>query len=368
MARKRLRPEDVLRELRKLPRIFEAKKKPGLAPGTVIYTGKRESEPSVITQLSFSEKKVEEKTVTVEEINLKKAMTTWINIDGLSDIQTIQAIGERFNIHPLTREDLVNTLQRPKIEEFEDYVFITTKALHFEKGHVYTEQIGIILKQEMVITFQERAQDVFAPVRERVHAKKGRIVRSGADYLAYALIDTIVDHYFFVLEQVAQHIEELEAEVLTKTDSYTMQTIQHLKRDMITLHKSVWPLREVIGGMQRLETNLISKETQLYVRDVYDHTIQVMDTITTFREMASGMTDLYMSHASNRMNEVMKVLTIISTIFIPLTFIVGVYGMNFVNIPELYWHNGYFVILAIMALIATGMIVFFRRKGWLGRG
>ena len=365
MGKKKLRPEDVLKELRKLPRVFQTKKKPGLAPGTIIYTGDKPEAPSIITQLHFSEETVEEKIVSVQDIKIKKGTKTWINVDGLSDTETITQITELLGIHPLTKEDLVNTQQRPKFEEYDDYLFMATKALHFESGHVYTEHISMILKQDVVLTFQERTLDVFTPVRERLIAKKGRIVKNGVDYLAYALIDSIVDHYFAVLEQVADHIEQLEAEILISSTTKHMQQIQHLKRDMITLSKSVWPLREVIGGFQRTESHLVAKETQLYVRDVYDHTVQVMDSVTTFREMVSGMTDLYMTNMSNRMNEVMKVLTIIATIFIPLTFVAGVYGMNFVHMPELEWENGYFIALGVMAAITVGMIIYFRRKGWI---
>jgi len=288
-------------------------------------------------------------------------------VDGIHQVEVLELLGECFGLHPLVLEDILNTDQRPKMEDFSEYIFVVLKTFSYndQSDEVEPEQISLILGPSLVLSFQERAGDVFDPIRERIRNGKGRIRRMGADYLAYALLDSIVDHYFIVLEQVGEDVEFLEEELVTNPTPETLQTIHNLKREMIFLRKSVWPLREVIGALERGESSLIKESTGIYLRDVYDHTIQVIDTIETFRDMISGMLDIYLSSVSNRMNEVMKVLTIIATIFIPLTLVAGIYGMNFQYMPELGWRWGYPIVWLVMLVIGAVMLVYFRRKKWL---
>jgi magnesium transporter len=292
---------------------------------------------------------------------------TWLDIDGVYQTEILAAVAEHANLHPLVVEDIHNTYQRPKAEEYEDYLYIVLKMISWNETamEVRAEQVSMILGGGFVLSFKEDPGDIFDPIRIRIREGKGRICKSGADYLAYALLDQVVDNYFLVLENLAEQIEELEEELITKPGTATLQSIHHLKRELIFLRKSVWPLREAISNLERGESPLIKTETLIYLRDVYDHTIQVIDTIETFRDMVSGMLDIYLSSVSNRMNEVMKVLTVIATIFIPLTFISGVYGMNFTYMPELQWRWGYFIIWGVMIVTAIGMLIYFKRKGWL---
>jgi len=323
-----------------------------------------------ITIIDYDESHVEDKEAKrIEECFpfTDKPTVTWININGLHQLDIIEKIGEHFNVHPLVLEDIVNTGQRPKIEDFVDYIFVTLKMLRYsdEEKETKAEQVSLILGSNFVISFQENEGDVFDPIRQRIEADKGRIRKMGADYLAYALMDAIVDNYFTILEKLGDRIEDFEEELVVNPKPETLQAIHHLKREMIFLRKSVWPLREVINRLERWESSLINKSTAIYFRDVYDHTIQVIDSVETFRDMLSGMLDIYLSSISNRMNEVMKVLTIIATIFIPLTFIAGVYGMNFRFMPELEMPIGYPVILLVMLFIGILMFAYFRKKKWL---
>ena len=292
---------------------------------------------------------------------------TWLDIDGVHQAEILEAVGAQVNLHPLVIEDIHNTYQRPKVEDYEEYLYIVLKMISWDEDskEILGEQVSLILGQNYVLSFKEDPGDIFDPIRQRLREGKGRIRKMGADYLAYALLDQVVDHYFLVLENLGEQIEDLEEELVTNPDASTLQTIHHLKRELIFLRKSVWPLREAISSLERGESPLFQSETLVYLRDVYDHTIQVIDTIETFRDMVSGMLDIYLSSISNRMNEVMKVLTIIATIFIPLTFIAGVYGMNFVNMPELQWPGGYFMVWGVMIVIFIGMLIFFKRKKWL---
>jgi magnesium transporter len=351
-------------------------KKTGLPPGTTVHIGERKAENAKITVIDYDNESFQEKEIDriEESFPFKDRLTlTWINIDGIHDVELIEKLGDHFNLHPLLLEDIANTEQRPKIEDFDSYLFIILKMLSYDKGNdeLNSEQISLILGSNFVISLQEREGDVFDHVRGRIRAKKGRIRKMGADYLAYSLMDAIVDSYFVILETVGERIEDVEEELVTDPRIETLQEIHELKRDMIILRKSVWPLREVISGMERLGSELIRKNTAIYLRDVYDHTIQVIDTIETFRDMLSGMLDIYLSSISNRMNEIMKVLTIIATIFIPLTFIAGVYGMNFdtgispFNMPELEWYWGYPAVWFVMLFVAVLMFMYFRRKKWM---
>jgi magnesium transporter len=350
--------------------ITKRSEKRGLPPGTLVHVGEKKIEEVRIKIIDYDEAQLEEKEAkTVEECFpfKDKPTVTWINIDGLHDVGIIEKLGEYFGLHPLLQEDILNTDQRPKMEDSEDYLFIVLKMLYHDEAadEITAEQVSLILGSNFVISFQEREGDVFNFVRERIRTKKGRIRKEGADYLAYALIDAIVDNYFIILERIGEKIEEIEEELVTNPMPETLQTIHSLKRGMIFLRKSVWPLREVISTLERAESPLIQEATGIYLRDVYDHTIQVIDTIETFRDMISGMLDIYLSSISNKMNEVMKVLTIIATIFIPLTFIAGIYGMNFEYMPELGWRWGYPLIWLVMSTILVTMVVYFKRKRWM---
>lgn len=345
-------------------------KKAGLPPGTLVHIGERKSEKTKIAILDYDELHVQEKEAkTADEcLPFKDEPTvTWINVDGLHQVEVLEKLGEGFGLHPLVLEDILNTDQRPKMEDYGDYMYIVLKMLSWNEKSDETEaeQISIILGETFVITFQEKEGDVFDPIRQRIKDNKGRIRKMGTDYLAYTLLDSIVDNYFIILEKLGEKIEFLEEELVTNPTPKTLQTLHHLKREMIFLRKSVWPLREVISGLERGESPLIKEATRIYLRDVYDHTIQVIDTVETFRDMLSGMLDIYLSSISNRMNAVMKVLTIIATIFMPLTFIAGIYGMNFQYMPELGWRWGYPMVLLIMLATGVFMLIAFRRKKWL---
>jgi magnesium transporter len=353
-----------------MPRLMKkASKKVGLPPGALVHIGEKKAAEVKITIMDYDETHFQEREAkTIEEcLPFKDEPTvTWINVDGLHEVEILEQIGDLLGLHPLVLEDILNTGQRPKVEDFDEYIFIVLKMLYDDKGNGITiEQISLILGPNFVMSFQEREGDVFSPIRERIRSGRGRIRKMGADYLAYALLDSVVDSYFIVLERLGERIEFLEEELVTNPTTETLQTIHDLKREMVFLRKSVWPLREIISGLERGESALIQESTGIYLRDVYDHTIQVIDTIETFRDMVSGMLDIYLSSVSNRMNEVMKVLTIIATIFIPLTLIAGIYGMNFQYMPELGWRYGYPMVWLIMLVIAGVMVVYFRRKRWL---
>jgi magnesium transporter len=344
--------------------------KAGLSPGTLMYVGEKKTERTRITVIDYDAAGFLEKEVaSVEEcFPFKETSTvTWINVDGVQDATVIEKLGARFDIHPLVLEDIMTTTQRPKVEDLGNAVFIVLRMIECEKDgtDMRTDQLSLVLGPNYVLSFQETPGDCLDPVRERIRGGKGRIRKLGPDYLAYALIDAVVDNYFFVLEKLGEKIDGLEEVLVSDPRRELLHEIHGLKREMIGLRKSVWPLREVISGLDRMETPLIKKTTGVFLRDVYDHTIQVIDTVESFREMLTSMVETYLSSLSNRMNEVMKVLTVISTIFIPITFLVGVYGMNFLHMPELKWRLGYaFVWVLIVATVVT-MLNFFRRKKWL---
>jgi len=344
--------------------------KTGLPPGTLIHIGEKKAEKVNISLIDYDETQFQHKeSVTVEEaVPFKEKPTvTWFNVTGLHEVKIVEEIGKAFNIHPLLLEDIVHTGQRPKLEDFGDYLFFVLKMLTYDEdtNEVLAEQVSLILGPNFVISFQENEGDVFNPVRERIRNSKGRIRKLGSDYLAYALIDSIVDNYFVILEHFGEKIEVLQEEVLSQPGPDTLQIIQATKRDMIFLRKSVWPLREAISVLYRGESPLITESITPYLRDVYDHTIQVIDSIETFRDMISGTLDVYLSSVSNKMNEVMKVLTIIATIFIPITFLAGVFGMNFKYMPELEWRWSYPIVWLVMLTAGISMLVGFRRRKWL---
>jgi len=346
-------------------------RKIGLPPGSLVHIGEKKAEQTKITILDYDGRNFQEKEAkSVEECFPFKetATVTWINIDGVHDGELIGKLGSSFGIHPLILEDIMNTAQRPKMEDLGEYIYVVLRMLSIEKGKagILSEQVSLILGPNFVISFQESAGgDVFDPVRERIRTGKGRLRTLGADYLAYALVDAIVDNYFIVLERLGERVEGLEDELVSEPDQETLHELHELKREMIHVRRSVWPLREVISGLGRDESVLIQRGTGIFLRDVYDHTIQVIDTVESYRDMLSGMLDIYLSSVSNRMNQVMKVLTIIATIFIPLTFIAGVYGMNFRHMPELEWRWGYFVVVGSMLAIGVLMVILFKRKRWM---
>lgn len=345
-------------------------RKAGLPPGSLIHIGDRKTEKPRIKTIIYDERYLEEKGFDrVEGPFLSEPVPaiTWLNMDGIHQIDLIEKIGESFGLHPLALEDVLNTDQRPKFDDYEDYICVILKMLTYndKEDHLQVEQISLIVGSNFVISLQESEGDVFDPVRERLRKSKGRIRKMGSDYLAYALIDAIVDNYFVVLEKIGEEIESLEDELLSNPRPETSRTIHHLKRELIFLRKSVWPLREIMGRLERGESSLIKDQTKPFLRDVYDHTIHVIDTVETFRDMVSGMIDVYLTSVSYKLNEIMKVLTIIATIFIPLTFIAGVYGMNFAYMPELEWRGGYAFTWGIMIAVALIMLRYFKRKGWI---
>jgi len=344
--------------------------KAGLPPGTPVYVGERKTETTKITVFEYDAADCKEKQL--ESVGdcaaYKKASeVVWINIDGIHDISVIEKVGELFNIHPLVQEDIVDTNQRPKIEEYPGYLFAIVRMLYEEpKSHsIQAEQVSIILTSNIVISLQERGGDVFDPVRERLRRGKGLIRRRGSDYLAYCLVDAIVDHYFLILENVENRIMSLEDQVIDNPQPPVMQSIHGLKNDLGYLRRSLWPLREMLSRIEREQLPLIRKDTLPFFRDVYDHTLRIIEILESFHEIVSGLMDVYLTSISNRMNSIMKVLTIIATIFIPLTFIAGVYGMNFQHMPELAWRWSYPVVWGVMGLVFIVMVIFFKRKKWL---
>jgi magnesium transporter len=350
--------------------IKKRSKKAGLPPGTLVHIGEEKGERTKITVFEFDELSFQER----EPENLgecflfkKEPTVTWVNVHGVHEVEILEKFGNCFGLHPLVMEDILNTDQRPKIENYGEDLFIVLKMLSYDekKGEISAEQVSLVLRSNAVLSFTEKEKGAFTPIQERLRSGKGRLRKMGADYLAYTLLDIIVDHYFAILEKLSEKIEELEEKLVTNPTTPILQKIQNLKREMIFLRKWVWPLREVISSLERGESSWIQEGTRFYLRDVYDHTIQVMDTVETFREVLSGMMDIYLSSINNRMNAVMKVLTIIATIFMPLTFLAGVYGMNFKHMPELEWQWGYPLLWVFMILIAVFMLISFRKKKWL---
>lgn len=342
--------------------------KAGLPPGTLMLIGEERTEPVTLTLIQYNQATYETRKLrSLDELPspLPEGMVTWLNVGGLYDLNVIESIGKRFNLHPLLLEDVVNTEQRPKAETYGDSVFVVAKMLYCRKDVIQAEQVSIVLAPNVVLSFQENGSDVFAPIRERLRNPAGRLRNSGNDYLVYALLDAIVDNYFSVLEALGERIGEIEDRVLADAEPETLRQIHSLKRDLLFVRRAVWPLREVISALQRSESHLITDATRTYLRDVYDHTVQIVDTIETLRDMLAGILDVYLSSLSNRMTAVMKVLTIITTIFMPLSFIASVYGMNFEHMPELKWRYGYPLVVSGMAVIGMFMVWFFRKKRWL---
>jgi len=354
-----------------MKRFFHKPGSIGNAPGALVSTEKAEQPPLKLTIFEYGpELPVRERQCqTVAEAFPFDSLipVTWLNVDGSHRMEVLEDLGNRLAIHPLTLEDVLDSSQRPKLEIFDQYLFIELNMLRWDQdqSQIQSEQVSLVLGENYLVTFQNQEKDVFDLVRKRLREAKSRLNQQRADYLAYSLMDAIVDNYFIVLENLGDQIEFLEEELVTDPDPGTLQSIHELKRELIFLRKSVWPLREVIGALERGESRLFQESSLIYLRDIYDHTIQIIDTVETFRDMVSGMLDIYLSSVSNRMNEVMKVLTIIATLFIPLSFIVGLYGMNFQYMPELHLRWGYGGVWVVIILVVTGMLTYFRRKKWL---
>jgi len=345
-------------------------RKVGMPPGSLVYTGEKGHLPAKITITRYNEQAIIESQVdSFAECRMAAAPeeVTWINVTGISRAKDLEQVGECFKIHPLVLEDILEVGQRPKVEDYDDYLYIVLNYIRPVAGgeELVAEEISLVLGPHYVLSFYPGDGDIYAPIRERLLQAKGRIRKLGADYLAYSLIDLVVDNYFVELEKFGDQMESLEDEVVANPSPRTLRDVHQFKNDMIMLRKSLWPLREVIARLERRESPLISENLGNYFRDVYDHTIIAIDTVETYRDILSGMLDIYLSSMSNRLNEIMKVLTIIATIFMPLTFITSLYGMNFKHMPELQWEYGYYGVIGIVVVIAVSMLLYFRRRHWI---
>jgi magnesium transporter len=343
-------------------------KKAGLSPGTLIHIGEQRTEAVEITLFTYSGARCEERAVTdPNDLRLPDDETVmWVNVGGVHKLDVLEAFGTQLGLHPLLLEDLANTDQRPKLDDYETYVFLVMKMLaRTDGGDILVEQVSFVIGRNYVLSFQENGTDVFRAVRDRLRGGKGRLRQQGSDYLLYALVDAVVDEYFAVLEALGEKIESLQERVVANPNPDTLRDIHALKRQLLFVRRAVWPLREAINSLSRSEHPFLREATKVFFRDVYDHVVQIVDTIETLREMVSASLDIYLSSVSYRLNAVMRVLTVITTIFMPLSFIASIYGMNFEHMPELKWPWGYPLILGVMGLVAAGMLIGFRQRKWL---
>jgi magnesium transporter len=345
-------------------------RKTGLPPGSLVHIGPERTEKTRITVVDYAEEHFEEREIqSAAELvpYCGKSTVTWIDVVGIHDARVIEEIGCQFKIHPLLMEDIMNTTQRPKIDDLGKYICLIVKLITFDDQamELRVEQLSLVFNDDFVLSFQESESGIFKMLRERIRNGFGRIRRMGTDYLVYTLMDAVVDHYFIVMEKMGEKIDSVEDEVVASPRRETLNGVRQLRDEILLVRRSVWPLREVVSLLERAESPLVEKTTAIYFRDVYEHTIQVMDTVDTYRDILSGMFDIYLSSNSNRLNEVMKVLTIIATLFMPLTFLTGVYGMNFEHMPELKWQYGYFMLWGVMIVIALAMLSYFRKKKWI---
>ncbi|WP_282163212.1 magnesium/cobalt transporter CorA [Ulvibacterium marinum] len=347
------------------------RKKTGLAPGSVVFTGNRKVDKVLIHYLQYDGNSLLEKEIDSHSKNeLKQSpvdKVDWYDVRGLHDTELVKFFGNNFDIHPLVLEGVVDIYQRPKFEEYDKGNFIALRALSFDKNRVeiIKEHVSIYFNEGFIITFQETESDLFEAVRKRITSSSGRIRQRGADYLAYALVDALVDYYYVVLEEIEEVIEGLEEKMLVELDIKDKTNIHQLKKELLIVRKSVAPLREAIARFSKTDSNVVQDNTQIFIRDLYEHTVQIMDTIDSSREILNGLQDLFISELSFKMNKVMQLLTLISVIFIPLTFLAGIYGMNFDNIPELHHKHGYHILLGVMLIIVVVLMFIFRRKKWL---
>ena len=343
-------------------------RKTGLPPGTLVHIGERKSEKVTVTVFRYSGADCEE--LQQEQVDgLARPVdesVVWINVGGVHQVEVVETLGKQFSLHPLMLEDVANTDQRPKLDDYETYFFLVIKMLSLTKrNEIAVEQVSLVLGRNYVISFQENGTDVFQPVRERLRGGKGRLRQSGADYLLYSLVDAIVDQYFAVLESLGEKIEALQQTVVDDPRPETLNDIHALKRQLLYLRRAVWPLRDVMNNLSRSTCPFLQEPTKVFFRDVYDHVVQIVDTIETLREMVSASLDIYLSSVSYRLNAVMRVLTVITTIFMPLSFIASIYGMNFEHMPELQSRWGYPLVLAVMTAVGVGMLLLFKKKRWL---
>jgi len=344
--------------------------KVGLPPGTPVYIGDKKSASFNVETFCYDDSKCEHKIGSLDEsckFSKKSEQQFWINVDGLQNVDELKSLTETFDVHSLVLEDISNTDQRPKVEDYEKYLYLVVKMISFNEqdSKIESEQISFILGKNFLLSFQELpGGDVFNPIRERIKVAGNKIRKSNPDFLLYSLLDVIIDNYFVVMEKFGERIEYLEDDLI-KSSKGTIQNLHNLKREMLFLRQSIWPLREVISGLERFDNGLIKTGTKLYLRDIYDHTVHIIDVIETYRDMISGMVDIYLSSINNKLSEIVKVLTIITTIFMPLTLVVGFYGMNFHYIPLLSSPFGYLFVLGIMLTSVTTMLILFRRKGWM---
>jgi len=359
---------------RKIPKVSFKKrsrisKTIGKAPGTVTYLGNKEISESAVHVFEYDGDNVlEYQGKEIEQITIHKetSLTSWLNVIGISDEAYIESLGAEFGLNSLIMEDVVNTQQRPKIDEYEDNIFGVFKMLYLnEEDELVSEHVAIVLMKDTLLVFQELPDDVFDGVRDRIRSKSGRIRSRGADYLFFALLDTIIDNYYIVLENIGHKIEVLEDEVYSNPKPEVAQKIQSLKKEVLKVRRWVFPVKELVSRLIDTENPLIQKDTKLFLRDALDHSLEINESLQIYREMSMSLMEMYMSNMSNKMNEVMKVLTIMASIFIPLTFIAGVYGMNFDNMPELHYEYGYYVVWVVMILLFLGMLIYFKRKHWI---
>ena len=361
---------EVITKMEMKNRATYKRKKPGTSPGSLVYVGEQKIQNVKMYLFDFNRDLFEEKDIeNVEEIfkYKKNGNITWINIDGVHDTTIIKKIGEYFDIHSLILEDILDTSHRPKIDDMEHYIYISLKMLTVDPitQKIGQEQVGIILGDDYILSFQESAEgDVFNPIRERLRTGKGRMRKLGADYFAYCLLDAVIDNYFLVVESIGERIESLDQEIIVNPSKTTLPKVHNLKNELIKLRKAVWPLRDIVSTLERSESPLFKESTEIYIKDLYDHSVQIIDTIETYRDLVSGLFDIYLSSVSNKTNDVMKVLTMMASIFIPLTFIVGVYGMNFKYFPELEWQYGYAMVWVLMIGVAGSLWIYFKKKGW----
>lgn len=343
---------------------------PGESPGLLKLAKDAPNEPPSITLIEYGPDCLEEqKNAGCDEllVHLDNELITWINIDGLGDLTVLRLLGERFDLHPLALEDVLDTNQRPKVEQYKDYLFIVVKMIYLDgEDEIDGEQVSMFLGKTFLITLQEEAsRDVFEPVRARIRSGKGRLRGAGADYLTYALLDAIIDHYYPVLESIGAEIDKIEDELIDNPLSRPVGSLHEHKRTLTQIRRMVWPLRDVTNLLLHEEPGLIEQETKIYLRDCYDHSVQLMDLVESYRDVLSGLTELHISSIGLRTNEIMRVLTVITVIFIPLTFIAGVYGMNFTHMPELSKPWGYAACLLLMATVAIGQLIYFKKRHWL---
>jgi magnesium transporter len=343
-------------------------RKKGLSPGTLIHIGEKRTEAVAVTLFNYSVTHCDEHPIhDVNELRPPSDETvTWVDVDGVHKTDVLEAFGKHFGLHPLLLEDIANTDQRPKLDDYDTYLFLVMKMLTAsDRGDILVEQISFVLGRNYVLSFQENGTDVFLSVRDRLRVGKGRLRHNGSDYLVYALIDAVVDQYFEVLEMLGERIESMQERLMADPRPETLKDIHALKRQLLFVRRAVWPLREAINNLSRSECPFLHEPTKVLFRDVYDHVVQIVDTIETLREMVSASLDIYLSSVSYRLNSVMRVLTVVTTIFMPLSFIAGIYGMNFEYMPELKWPWGYPMALGIMGLVAATMLLGFRWKKWL---